>query len=102
MFGQVNCVEIGIHSYSPYLVIGGTDDLSVYNYAKKSKAKTICNANSTIGATTAVRLSPKSDYIAYATGSDWLKGLHELETLKKPKITVWKLTNSDLSEFISK
>jgi hypothetical protein len=46
-------------------------------------------------------MNPKMDLVVYATGSDWLKGLYELETLKKPKIAVVKLSNSDLREWTS-
>jgi hypothetical protein len=42
------------------------------------KSKTFVPNSTSTGATTFVKLSPKSDYLVYATGTDWLKGLHEL------------------------
>jgi hypothetical protein len=46
--------------------------------SKKVKTKTIASSSSSVGACTAVRLSPKIEYMIYATGSDWLRGLNEL------------------------
>jgi hypothetical protein len=76
LFGQVNCVDIGYHNYETFCLIGGSDDLSSYNTNKRNKGNTYSTASTSIGATTAVRLSPKLDYIVYANGSDWTKGIH--------------------------
>ncbi len=78
MYGQANSIDIGYHNYTPFVMIGGSDDLGIYNSCKKTKSKTVTTANTTVGATTAVRIGPKNEYIAYATGCDWLKGLYEL------------------------
>lgn len=83
-------------------MIGGTEDLSAYNIIKKNKGTTYISTSASIGAATAVRLSSRLDFIVYATGSDWTKGIHELENLKKPKIGVTKLTSSDLRDYVSK
>lgn len=101
-YGQVNCVDIGFHNYDVFSIIGGSEDLGIFNTIKKSKVKTLATAGSATGAGTAVRISPKNEYVAYATGSDWLRGLYELESIKKPRIAVVKLSNSDLNDFIAK
>jgi hypothetical protein len=95
-------VDLGYYNYETFCLIGGSDDLSSYNILKKSKGNTYSNASSSVGACTAVRLSPRLEYIVYATGSDWTKGIHELENMKKPKICVSKLTTSDLKDLSTK
>jgi len=69
---------------------------------RKIKCKTITSSTSSIGAVTAVKMSPKLDYVLYATGSDWLKGIHELENPKKPKIGVTRITKPDLNSFTAR
>jgi uncharacterized protein with WD repeat len=101
-YGQVNCLDLGYHNYEGYTVIGGSEDINIFNTNKRSKVKSLATTGQSQGAGTAVRISPKNDYIAYATGSDWLKGLYELETIKKPKIAVVKLTVQDLNDYTSK
>lgn len=91
MFGQVNAVDIGYIDHSFFSMVGGSEDLAGFNLSNKSKVGSYINQNSTTGAITAVRLRPKLDYMAVGTGSDWLKGLHELETIKRPKIVIIKL-----------
>lgn len=95
-------MDIGYYNHETFCLIGGSDDLSSYNILKKSKGNTYSNCSSSVGATTAVRLSPKLDYIVYATGSDWTKGIHELENMKKPKICLAKLSMNDLKDLTSK
>lgn len=68
-------MEIGSYDYETFGMIGGSEDLCSYNLVKKIKVKTIVSLSSSIGASTAVKLSPTLDYVIYATGSDWLKGL---------------------------
>ena len=94
--GQVNCVDLGYYNYESFSLIGGSEDLSSYNMLKKTKGTTISAASSTIGAATAVRISPRMDFVAFSTGSDWTKGIHELESLRRPRIGVVKLTAGDL------
>lgn len=78
LYGQVNCVDLGYMSYEVFALIGGTEDLTAYNIVKRSKGNTYSTSNSSTGAATAMRLSPKLDYLVYATGTDWNKGIHEL------------------------
>lgn len=52
--------------------------MGIYNLNKKIRIKALATSGSNIGAITAVRLNPKQDYVALATGTDWLKGIHEL------------------------
>lgn len=101
-YGQVDCVDIGYHNYEIFTVVGGSEDMVIFNNNKKLKARNISTALGTIGAGTAVRISPKNDYIAFATGCDWLKGLYELESIKKPRIGVAKLNSVDLNDCVSK
>lgn len=101
-FGQVNCVDLGYYSYTGYALFGGTDDLCSWNIFKRSKGITITSSSSSIGAATAVRISPKQDFVAYATGTDWCKGMHELDHLKKPRIAVTPISQSDLKTLTSK
>ena len=96
LYGQVNCVDLGYYNYEAFSLIGGSEDLSSYNILKKSKGTTISAATSTYGAATAVRISPRMDFVAFSTGSDWTKGIHELESLRRPRIGVVKLTAGDL------
>lgn len=102
LFGQVNAIDIGYHNYETFSIFAGTEEIAIYNTTKKSKVKTLTTNSTGTGAGTAVRISPKNDYIAYATGSDWIKGLYELETIKKPRIGVVKLSNSELNEYVTK
>jgi hypothetical protein len=98
LYGQVNCVDIGYASYESFAFVGGTENLESYNLTAKNKVDTITSASSSIGATTAVRISPKQDFVVYATGTDWTKGIHELESLKRPKIALIKLTQGDIKK----
>ncbi len=75
-FGQVNALDIGKYKYDSFTMIGGSQDLAAYNTVKKTKVKTLASLSTTTGATTAVKISPKVDFIAFATGTDWLKGLN--------------------------
>ncbi len=75
-FGQVNALEIGKYKYDSFALIGGSEDLAAYNTIKKTKVKTITSVSTTTGSTTAVKICPKTEYIAFATGTDWLKGLN--------------------------
>lgn len=54
MFGQVNAVDIGLSNNDFYLAVGGSEDLGVYNPAKKTKVKTIVQTTPT----TAVSFNP--------------------------------------------
>lgn len=101
-FGQVNCVDIGYYNYEIFTVVGGTEDTVIFNTNKRSKAKNVVTSSGIIGATTAARVSPRNDFIAFATGCDWLKGLYELENIKKPRVSVARLSNADLNECTSK
>lgn len=100
--GMVNSIDIGYHNYETFSLSAGTEDIVVFNNIKKMKCKSLITSSSNVPAGTAVRISPKNQYIAYAVGSDWTKGLYELENIKKPKIFVVKINNSDLNEFTSK
>lgn len=77
-YGQVNALDIGKYKYDSFAIIGGTEDLAAYNTNKRTKVKTLSSSSTSTGATTAVKISPKVDYVAFATGTDWLKGLNEL------------------------
>ena len=101
-YGQINTVDIGYYNYTPFTLIGGTDDLCSWNMNKKHKGATITASTSSIGAATASRLSPKLDLIAFATGTDWCKGMHELDNLKRPKVAVIRVSQSDLREWTVK
>lgn len=76
--------------------------MAVYNLNKRSKVKTLSSSNSNVSATTAVRISPNQDYVAFATGTDWLKGLNELDNIKKPRLTVMKLDSKEIKDFVSR
>lgn len=69
---------------------------------KRSKVKTLATSSTQVGASTACRFSPKNDYVAFATGNDWLRGIQELEFVKRPRVGVVKLSNSDLTDFVAK
>ena len=98
IYGQVNCIDLGCYKYDPFVMTGGSDDLRGGNLYKKSAMHPISSTTSSVGATTAVRLSPDLDFVAFATGCDWLKGLHELDTMKRPRIAVVKMTSQDLKD----
>lgn len=78
LYGQVNCVDLGYMSYEVFALIGGTEDLTAYNIAKRSKGNSYASSNNSTGAATAMRLSPRLDFLVYATGTDWTKGINEL------------------------
>jgi hypothetical protein len=102
MYGQVNAVELGFHNFEGFAVVGGGEEIAVLNTVKRTKVRALASKDSSTGAGTAIRLSPHNQYIAFATGSDWSKGLYGLEDTKKPRIAVVKLSNIDLCEFIAK
>ena len=77
-YGQVNTVDLGMHDYKCYSLVGGTEELGLWNLVKRTKGSTLSSSSSSIGATTAARICPKQEFIAFATGSDWCKGLYEL------------------------
>lgn len=72
LYGQVNAVDMGTAGYETYSLVGGSDDLKSYNTNKKSIVTTYVQGNSV----TAVRVSPNGDFLAYATGYDWAKGIY--------------------------
>lgn len=98
-YGQINCVDIGVNQKGEqFFIIGGTEDLFVFNVRKQK----IRNFSTTQGPTTAVRLSPNQDLITFSNGCDWLKGLYQLETMKRPRQVVIKITNADINDFAAK
>ena len=97
-YGQVNAVDLGYHDYKVFSMVGGSEELSIWNIIKRTKGATISSVSSSIGATTAARICPKQEFVAFATGTDWCKGLYELEGLKRPKISVIKLATSDMRD----
>lgn len=101
-YTQVDAVDIGIYNSDFFVAIGGSDDLGVYNNYKKSKVQTLAPISQLIGATTAVSFSPGSDYVAFAVGTDWLKGIHELEGMKRARIGVTKLSKNDMLTYTTK
>jgi len=102
LFGQVTTVDIGYYNYDTYLAVGGTDDYAVFNIHKKLRSKGLVNPNSAVGSTTASKIHPNNKYIAFANGTDWAKGIQELENIKKPKITLYRILGGELNEWISK
>jgi hypothetical protein len=74
----VDCVDVGYYEYEAFFLIGGSEDMGIYNLNKKTRVRPLATSGSSTGAITAVRLSPKQEYVAFATGTDWLKGIHEL------------------------
>lgn len=60
MYGQVNTIDINSHNYEPYVAIGGSEDLALYNIIKRSKTKTLTTYSSQVGSSTACRISPKN------------------------------------------
>ena len=98
--GQINSLDLGFHNHLNYLVVSGSEEICIFNVNKKSKVKSLSQIGATVGAGTAVKISPNQDYLAYSTGSDWTKGLSELDGIKKPRIVVTKLSNSDIVSFV--
>ena len=95
-YGQVNTVDLGFKNHETFCLIGGTDNLRACNISTKVEGPMITSSSSSIGATTAARLSPTLDFVAFATGTDWCKGIHELDHVKKPIVSVIKLSDSEL------
>jgi hypothetical protein len=53
---------------------------------------TVVTSNNISGsAVTACRVDFKNKFLVYAIGSDWCKGILELESYKKAKIIVYKI-----------
>lgn len=101
--GQVNTVDIGINGNVYFVVIGGSDEMGIYNHYKRTKGKTIVlPQNGQNIATTAVSFNPKQGYLAYAVGYDWLRGLYDQEQPKRPKIAVMKVSKNEISTSSSK
>lgn len=77
LYGQVNAVDIGLSNQDFYFVVGGSEDMGIYNHYRKTKVRVIVQSpiNQTIS-TTAISFSPNHQYIAYAVGSDWLRGIY--------------------------
>ena len=77
-YGQVNTVDLGYYNYSHFTLVGGTEELATWNISKRNKGANISVSTSSVGAATASKIHPKQDLIAYATGTDWCKGMYEL------------------------
>lgn len=98
-YGQINCVDIGItQKGEQFFLIGGTEQLFVSNIRKQRVR--VYSANQ--GPTTAVRISPNQDAITFSNGCDWLKGLYQLDTIKRPRQAVVKLSNTEITDFVTK
>jgi hypothetical protein len=74
----VDCVDVGCYEYEGFFLIGGSEDLGIFNLNKKTRIRPFATSGTSTGAITAVRISPKNEYVVFATGTDWLKGIHEL------------------------
>lgn len=95
-YGQVNTVDLGFKNHETFCLVGGTDNLRTFNLSTKNEGPMITSSSTSIGATTAVRLSPNLEFVAFATGTDWCKGIHELDHIKKPLVSVIRLNESEL------
>ena len=88
LIGSVNAIDYCRKNNNEICLIGGTQNLCPTYLKSKRNGLTITEASKSIGATTAARFSPTLDYIAFATGTDWNKGIKELEGIKKPIVSV--------------
>ena len=70
---------------------GGTEETGVYDLLRDKKARTI-TTNLT---TTCVRMNPDCEYLVYGVGSDWMKGMEEMEQSKKCRLIGMKISSSD-------
>ena len=92
LMGQMNSVDISCKDRKHFFCFySGSEETGMFEITKNKKIKNITTANSV----TAVKVSPDSDFLLYACGSDWLKGLDELNDAKKAKLVGVKLTSSD-------
>ena len=94
IYGQVNTVDLGFKNHETFCLVGGTDNLRTFTLSTKNEGPLITSSSTSIGATTASRLSPSLEFIAFATGTDWCKGIHELDHIKKPLVSVIRLSES--------
>ena len=88
LIGSVNAVDYCRKDNNEICLIGGTQNLCPNNLKSKRIGLTIIESSKSIGATTAARFSPNLDFIAFATGTDWHKGIQELGGIKKPIVSV--------------
>ena len=91
--GQVNSVDISVKDRKYcFCAIGGSEDGGMHEINKNRKLKNLTNSSTV----TAVKVSPDSEYVVFALGSDWAKGLNELTESKKPKLIGMRLNSSDI------
>lgn len=93
--GQINCVDISVKDKKyDFALFCGTEESGIYNLDKSLKIKTI---GTTSVASTAISVSPDSEYYAYAIGSDWCQGMNEMGLTLNLKIFVAKLSLADIT-----
>ena len=75
MTGQLNSVDINSKERKSFAVYAGTEEAAFFDAQKNKKVKNITSSKCAV---TAIKISPDSEYLVYATGSDWSKGVDEL------------------------
>jgi hypothetical protein len=92
--GTVNCLDIGFKDKYEFVLYCGTTETGIYNPDKNLKLKTITTNEKSV---TSVAISPECEYYVYCFGSDWCKGLEELNTYSAVKINVGRINTSDVN-----
>lgn len=90
--GQLNTVDIACKDRKYcFCVYGGSEESGMFDITKNKKVKNLTSASTV----TAVKVSSDCEFMIYATGSDWIKGVDELNDAKKAKLIGLKVTTSD-------
>jgi hypothetical protein len=93
--GMVNCVELGFRECKyEFALFCGTIEAGMFSPEKNLKIKAIMTSEAAV---TAISVSPDCEYYAYAFGSDWCRGLEELNTYTSVKVMVGRITTADVT-----
>jgi hypothetical protein len=100
LFAQLNSVDVGCYDGKPFIGVASTLESTLINPFTKYKIVSFSNEDRE-GASTAIKISPNLDFVVVCTGSDWTKGLAELECLRKPRVIVSRLTMNQLKKMVT-
>jgi len=96
---MINGIDFGVKDGKyEFGVFCGTEEMATYSTEKSLRIKTLGSTGVTV---TAISVSPDCEYYAFATGTDWCKGMEELSSSLPIKINVGRLTSSDVTTLTS-
>jgi hypothetical protein len=97
---QLNSVDVAFYDGRPFIGVASSSESTLINPFTKYKIVSFSNEDRE-GASTAIKISPNLEFVAVCTGSDWSKGLGELQCLRKPRVIVSRLTMDQLKKLVT-